>query len=189
MTNDFSQLPNNEAKVSPQKKIDKKIENKENQILIKENEKLKKENEILKKENEDLRIKLNNFNLIKNNDIKKIEENYKKLIEEKNKIIEDLKTKLQNYGIEPDNFNNSNLLEGEKIVALNFISVDQEINHVIFCKNTTEFHDIEGLLYKKYPQYSDGSNFFMFNGGPIERFKTLKDNNILGYTIMLKRME
>ena len=65
----------------------------------------------------------------------------------------------------------------------------QRINHTIICKNKTKFHEIEGLLYEKYPEYTNCENFFMFNGLTINRWKTLEDNGINGYTIMLKKIE
>ena len=152
----------------------------ENQNLRKENDLLNKENQKLREENENLKKKLADLNLIKDQEVKKIEEKYKIL-------IEDLKSKLNNNVDDSKNY--SNLLDGEKLVALNFISADKRINHTIICKNKTKFCDVEGQLYEKFPQYKDSENFFMFNENIIKKWRTLEDNEIYGYTIMLKKNE
>ena len=187
-TEDFIQQQNVEFKISPKNKFKTINEKKENEELINENQLLKQENESLKNENKKLKKELNNYNFIKDK-YNKIKEEYKKLNAEKDKIISELKAKLNNNVVEQNNYNNYNLLEGEKLVAVNFISVDQRINHTIICKNKTAFHDIEGQLYKKFPEYSDNENYFIFNGNRIKRFKTLEENNILGYTVILQKIE
>lgn len=160
-----------------------KIENKDNENLKsenlkKENEKLIKENDFLKKENAKLKKKLNELGLIKDDKIK----NLNLLLVEKMKIIEDLKSKL--------NSNSYNgLSNGEKLIIVNFNSVDQHINHCIICTNKTKFFDVESDLYKKYPKCSENENLFMFGDLEIDRWKTLEENNIDGYTIMLKRKD
>ena len=141
---------------------------------------MKNEIQILRKRNEDLKKKEDKIN----QEIKKIEEKYKISNEEKIKIINDLKSKLNR------NITQSNkLLDGEKLIALNFISVDQRINHTVICKNKTDFHIVEAQLYEKYPEYKDSDNFFMFNGNKINRWKNLEDYGIHEYTIMLKKIE
>ena len=52
-----------------------------------------------------------------------------------------------------------------------------------------KFHDVEGQLYEKFPEYESDQNFFMFNGNRINRWRTLEDNGIYGYTIMLQKIE
>ena len=141
---------------------------------------MRNENQKLRKENENLKKKLAEFNLIKEQEVKKIEEKYKIL-------IDDLKSKLSSNVAESKN--HGNLLNGEKIVALNFISVDQGINHTIICKNKLKFYDVEGQLYEKFPEYENDKNFFIFNGDRINRCGTLEDNGIYAYTIMLKKID
>ena len=130
----------------------------------------------MEEENESLKKKLAVLNLSKGQKVKNIEEKYKILI--KGKIVDDFKSKLSN-----------NLLDGEKLVALNFISDNQDINHAIICKNKMKFLDVEGQLYEKFPEYRDSENIFMFNGKTINRGKTLEDNGIYAYTIMLQKIE
>ena len=158
----------------------------ENENLNKENKLLKSENQILKKENQNLKYKLDNLNLIKNEEIKKLNEKFKLLNEEKMKIIENLNSKLNSNVVESKNYNG--LPHGEKLIALNFISVDKHINHNVICKNKTKFFELEKELYGKYPEYSN-ENFFIFNGLKINKWKTLEENGINGYTITLKTID
>jgi len=59
-----------------------------------------------------------------------------------------------------------------------FISPNQKIHHSIICKKTDQFTKIETQLYKEYPDYRDLENYFVVNGQKINKYKTLKDNNI-----------
>ena len=158
--------------------------NEENQNLKKQNDSLNKENQKLGKENKNLKEKLADLNIIKNK-VKKIEEKYKILIE--GSMIDDLKSKLNIDVVETQNY--GKLLDGEKLVTLNIISVDGVIHHSIICKNKTKFNDVESQLYEKFPQYRDSEKFFLFNGDVIDRSETLEGNEIHGYTIMLKKIE
>ena len=163
--------------------------NKENKSIGIENEKIKNENQmlknqinLLKKEIDNLKIKLDKLNLIKDEEIIKSDEKYKKLNDGKMKIADELISKMKSNIVE---INNNTLLDGEKLIAINFKSVDQRINHTIICKNLTGFYEIEKELYTKYPDYAENDNYFMFNGSKINRWKTLEENNIRAYTIML----
>ena len=145
---------------------------------------LKNENQKLRNENENLMKKLVKLNLIRDTENKNIEEKYDKLNEEQKKIIDNLKSTLNSNITDP-----KNLLDGEKLIAINFISIDQRINHYVICNNKTKFHEVESQLYEKYPEYTGSENFFVFNGIKIDRWKTLEENSIHGYTIMLKKIE
>ena len=68
--------------------------------------------------------------------------------------------------------------EGEKLISINFISVNQDINFNIISKNTEKFSKIENILYDKYPKYVESENYFLVNGNRINKYKTLKDNEI-----------
>ena len=157
----------------------------ENKKLREEKDSLKKENQKLREENDNLKKKLADLILTKDQETKNIEEKYQKLIE--GNTVAEFKSNLSSNVMESKNY--SNLLNGEKLVALNFISVDQRVNHTIICKNITKFHDIEGQLYEKFPEYEDGENFFLFNENRINRWRSLEDNGIHGYTIMLKKLK
>lgn len=149
---------------------------------------LKNEIQVLKNERDDLKLKLDKFNIVKDSEIKLLEAKYQKLIDGKMKIIDDLILKMNVNVITPDNKNNI-LSSGEKLIAVNFISFDQRINHTIICKNKTEFHEIEKELYIKYPEYTENDNYFTFGDLKINRWKTLEENSIYGYTIMLNKTE
>ena len=159
----------------------------ENEILKKENESIKNENKILKKRNEDLQIKFDELNLIKDEEIKKLNEKYEILKEEKKNIIANLMLKLNKIAAE---FRKSNGLSNrEKLIAINFISTDKNINHSIICKNKTKFFDIESELYRKYPECRENENFYTLNGFKINKWKTLEENGINGYIIKLNKKD
>ena len=59
-----------------------------------------------------------------------------------------------------------------------FKSNDQNIDYCLSCKTSTIFAQIEDKLYEEYPEYKGNDNYFMINGKRIERFKTIKENQI-----------
>ena len=148
---------------------------------------LKNKIEKLTKERDNLKAKIDESNIVKD-EIKKIVEKYKNLIDEKKKIINDLISKM-NSNFVGSNINNNILSYGEKLIAVNFVSLDQHINHSIICKNKTKFNYIECKLYDKYKEYKENDNYFMFNGKQINRWKTLEENGINGYTIILNKID
>ena len=153
-------------------------------MLKQQNKLLNEENKLLKKEKENLITKLDSF-ISNDQQIVKIEEKYKILIDEKIKIIDDLKSILNRNVPESKNYN---LLDGEKLIAINFKSVDNRINHSIICKNQTKFYEIENQLYKKYPEYAGSENCFMYNGKRINRSINLEDIGINGYIINFEKI-
>ena len=148
---------------------------------------MKNQIQILSKERDNLKMILNNLNLIKDEGIKKLDEKYKKLSDEKMKILDDLMSKTNINNVRP--LNNNELSNGEKLIAINFVSVDQSINHTIFCKNNTKFYEIEKELYEKFPVYAGDNNCLMFNNLKLDRWKTLEENNINSYTIVLNKID
>ena len=93
-----------------------------------------------------------------------------KIILQKDKEINDLKIKLSRFPFE--------LNEGEKLMTINFISVNQEINYSIICKNTQRFNEIENKLYDVYPKYSENENYFIVRGQRVIKNKTIEENHI-----------
>ena len=172
-----------------------------------ENSKLKKENEQLSQLVEQLKQKLNNKdnevnNLIKENH--KLNSEKINIIDNKNKIIYN-NSKTQEKPIndlnlielykdlrERDNeirqLNKKlneiksrypfDLLEGEELMSIIFISSDENIHFSIICKNTDPFTKIEGILYKRYPEYRNSHNYFIVNNYRVSKYNTLKENNI-----------
>ena len=149
---------------------------------------LKNEIQILGKERDNLKIILDKLDLIKDEGIKKLDEKYKKLNEERNKILDDLMSKTNNNTFKSC-INNNELINGEKLTAINFTSDDKSINHTIICKNTAKFYEVEKELYSKYPEFEEENNSLNFNGLKIDRWKTLEENNIIGCTIMLNKID
>ena len=144
-------------------KLDKKL--KELEKIIKDKDiLLNKEKNLTKNLNEKINQLKNNSN--DNNSIEKRLELMEKL-EKKENEIKEIKSR---YPFE--------LLEGEKIMSVIFISVDQKIHYSIICKNTDKFSKIENLLYEKYPEYLESENFFLVNGNKVNRFKKLEENGI-----------
>ena len=169
--------------------------NKQNKDLKIENDNLKNENlllkneiQMLKKERGDFKLKLDKLSSIKDEEIKKFNEKYKKLIDDKKKIIDDLILKMKS-DVVGQKINMNSLSYGEKYIAINFVSVDQRINHTIICKNKTNFQNIEKELYLKYPEYIKNYNYLMLNGLSINRRKNLEQNGINGYTIILNKID
>ena len=127
------------------------------------------------------------LNSINKKRIDELEEKIRILNEENMNINNSLNSKLNSNVTEIKNYNE--LSYGEKLIAVNFISVDQRINHSIICKNKTYFYEIESSLYKKYPEYKKDDNYFMFNGLKINRWDTLEENGINGYNIILNKID
>ena len=96
-----------------------------------------------------------------------------KLLEEKNSEINNLRNNL---------INNNNIITsinpGEKIFAVSFTSINQDIHRAMACKNTDTFARIEEKIYNEYPKYKDYNTYLTVNGNTIKRFKTFDENKI-----------
>ena len=141
----------------------------------------------MKKKNKELLNELNNErkkieelkNKIKllensssNENINKIKE-LQQLVNFQNNELNELKSKL----IKDDSL--EVYKKGEKIVAINFESLDQVIKYPIACKNTDIMVRLEEKLYNEYPKYKDYNTFLTINGKIIKRFKNLDENEIM----------
>ena len=123
----------------------------------------------------------NNYNFINVN--KELQQLYVKL-DEKEKEIEHLNNQLLG-SIKYDDIKN-----GEKLIAVNFISGDQRIEYPIICKTSSLFAEVESTLYKKYPEYGvdfGDDNLFLANGEKVRRIRTMADNGFPAYTITLMK--
>ena len=83
-----------------------------------------------------------------------------------------MKTQLQNLG------KNQKLVDFNKIMVVNFISMDQKIDCGIKCLETDTFAEVEEKLYQKYNEYRDTNNNFISNGKLVLRFKKICENGI-----------
>ena len=146
---------------------------------------------LLEKQNKEYKIKINNLEKY----IKELEMKLK----EKDKIINEERIKNNNLQKEITNLKNiSNFnskikeleneiklfktyyhfSEGEKLILIKFVSVNQDINFEIIAKNTEIFSKIEHILYEKYPKYIESENYFLVHGSKLNRHKSLKENKI-----------
>ena len=165
-----------------------------NNNIKNENQKLKDELNNCKKENEKLKIEINklktenaklnndliksqkiisnfisqNNNIGNNNNIKNLND----LIKMKDNLINDLMLQLQN------NSGNNKLVNFDKIMIVNFFSLDQKINCGIKCIETETFAEVEEKLYQKYGEYRETNNKFVAKGKIVLRFKKLCENDI-----------
>ena len=161
---------NNNQNLSQRVKDLEKIINIKGEQNLKEksNYNLNNEDKILINE---LNEKLKNLNNNLNND---------KL----NELLEEIRIKdkiISNYPVQ--------LSEGEKLLSVIFISLDQKVHYSIICKNTDKFSKIENMLYDEYPEYSESENHFLVNGKKVNKYKSLEYNKIKNNDIiMLKNM-
>ena len=135
---------------------------------MRNNDDLKQANKIIAEQNstiKELQNKLNAYSNIVNNFINEINN-----ISQKDVKLNNLKSQLNN--------NNSNNVNLDDIVCVNFISSDKKVHYAISCMKTNTFAEIEEKLYKQYPQYRETNNNFMANGKQVIRFKTIEENNI-----------
>ena len=152
----------------------KKINKKLLEELNKEKLKVKELNDKVKKLNDKLKICENS----NNENIKKIKE-MEKIIKSKNLEINKLKSNNDKNKI-------TNIEKGEKIIAIFFTSIHEEIHRPISCKSTDTFIKIEEKIYKEYPKYKDYNTYLTINGNVINRYKTLEENGIQdGNTIIV----
>jgi len=189
--------------IKPQNEIYKnKIDELENKIKNLESEIKEKDNKINEYNNiKELKNVSNNNNYINKireleNKINELENKIKTLeliIKEKdNKINEYNKmqefknlsndnnyiNKIKELEKEIEKYKNYCLLPGEKLITINFISIDQTISFSTFAKKTDNFAKLEISLYEYYPQYKETENYFLVNGKKVNKIKTLEDNKI-----------
>ena len=182
--NNFIKTFNNQL-ISKTSIINKLKNNNENNKII---------NITLEEENEKYKIKINQLEkYIKELELK-LKERDKIINEEKikndylNKQIKELKD-ISNINSKINNIKELeneiklfksyyNFCEGEKLISIKFVSVNQDINFDIIAKNTEKFTNIESKLYEKYPKYIDLENFFLAHGNKISKHRSLKENKI-----------
>ena len=175
-----------------------KIKELEQEILIEKNNNIKlseKINELEKiinikkenylKENKNIITFNEDKNLINdlNEKLKNLNNNLNK--DKLNLLYEEIRIKdkiISNYPVQ--------LLEGEKLLSVIFVSSDQKIHYSCICKNTDKFNKIENILYEVYPEYMESENHFFSNGNKINKYKSLDFNKIKNSDIiMLQKIE
>ena len=101
---------------------------------------------------------------------------------------------------EPDTINTCNIASDsnindstrimETIMAVNFVSLNQNINYPMACRKTDIFEKIEEKLYCEFPELKSKKISFMANGKVVDKSSTFEENKIKnGNTIMINEME
>ena len=118
-------------------------------------------------------------NFYDSQNIKKDKDNSNKdnIINELNNEISKLKEKLSRYPFD--------LSIGEKLISVNFISLDQNMYYSLICKNTEKFIELEKKIYNEFPEYSKTNNYFMINGNRVNNEQTLDENKIRNNDIII----
>ena len=88
-------------------------------------------------------------------------------------IINQKEQELQNI-----NSQNRQYIDINKIMTVNFISMDQKLHFAVPCIDINTFAEVEEKLYKQFPEYRETNNSFLANGQQVLRFKTIRQNNI-----------
>ena len=179
-------------KIKDDNSTSNKILNKDinsNEELIKQlNEEKNKNKKLLEELNNERKKVIELTNKIKlleenNNNIKRINE-LEKLINEKDKELKNLKSKIEKNDLV------TMINPGEKVMAVNFISSENDINCPMPCKNTTLVSRLEEKLYNDYPRYKDFPTYLTVNGTIVSRFKTLEENGIKnGNSILVNKYD
>ena len=87
------------------------------------------------------------------------------------------------------NINSSTKLM-ETIIAINFISLNYNINYPMACRKTDIFANIEEKLYREFPSLKSKKIYFMANGNIVNRSSTFEQNKIKnGNTILINEIE
>ena len=174
-----------------------KEDGKYNDLLNQLNEERNKNKKLLeelsneKRKVKELNDKIKKYENNNNENIKK----YENLNNENQKKIKELEEIIKSKDLEINNLRSNNneittIKAGERIMALFFTSVNQDIHRPISCKNTDTFVKIEEKVYMEYPQYKDYNTYLTVNGNVIKRFKTLEENGIKdGNTILVNIYE
>ena len=75
--------------------------------------------------------------------------------------------------------------EGDKIISVGFLSIDQKIHYNRAYRDSEILAKVEEDLYNEYPELKDRDTYLLLNGNKIKRFKSLKENNIKNGDIIL----
>lgn len=105
------------------------------------------------------------------------------LIESLNKKIKEMEEEIKLLILKLKNKNQN--INRNQIMCINFTSNDQKINYAIPCIDTDIFAEVEERLYREFTEYRETNNCFLVNGRQILRFKTVAENKIAGFPVLL----
>ena len=162
MNNKINQLVQEKTKLENElTEVKTKIQNKENEMNIKINQ-LEQENKNLDNKLKDEKTRIQNL-------LEKIN-NFK---------TKNTETKIENFYLKAIYNNNSIIKQGEKIIGISFVPVDQSFMRPISCKNTDTLASLEEKIYNEYPQYKEYNTYLTVNGKSVKRYKTIEENGII----------
>ena len=88
------------------------------------------------------------------------------------------------------NPNNTDTTIMETIIAVNFVSLNQNITYPMACRKTDIFAKIEEKLYREFPSLKSKKIYFLANGNKINKSLTIEQNKIKnGNTILINEIE
>ena len=122
-------------------------------------------------------LSLNNNNTNLNNEINKLRKQNEILFNQisiKDNEIKNMKLKLEN------NYLSQSKVSKKDFMVINFVTGDGKImNCGIGCLPDETFAEVEEKLYKIYDEYRNtNSNYFLYGGRTILRFKKIRENKI-----------
>ena len=132
-----------------------------------------------KEKNADLKNIIDKL-LVNNNQIN----NIIKSVNQFENLSKDLKDKFGKINPLDQAFNN------EKMIVINFVSVDQKINCPIICKTTSKFINVMQDFLERYPEYSENDCedlTFLGNGNKMVKMNSMEKNGFSGYSILVQK--
>ena len=77
-----------------------------------------------------------------------------------------------------------------EIIAINFVSLNHNINYPMACRKTDIFAKIEKKLYNEFPELKTKKLYFIVSGNIVNKSYTFEQNKIKsGDTILINEME
>ena len=170
-------------KLNKEKEKYKQLEQKYNQLYanhqncINNINQLQSELNRYKNQLSNVNLSLNNNNTNLNNEINKLRKQNEILFNQisiKDNEINNLKLKIEN------NYVSQSKVSKKDFMVINFVTGDGKImNCGIGCLPDETFAEVEEKLYKIYDEYRNtNSNYFLYGGRTILRFKKIRENKI-----------
>ena len=170
-------------KLNKEKEKYKQLEQKYNQLFLNHQNCINNINQLqselnrYKNQLSNVNLSLNNNNTNLNNEINKLKKQNEILFNQisiKDNEINNMKLKLDN------NYVSQSKVSKKDFMVINFVTGDGKImNCGIGCLPDETFAEVEEKLYKIYDEYRNtNSNYFLYGGRTILRFKKIRENKI-----------
>ena len=179
----INQINDLKSKLNNEKEKYKQLEQKYNQLFTDHQNCINKINQLqselnrYKNQLSNVNLSLNNNNINLNNEINKLRKQNEILFNQisiKDNEINNMKLKLEN------NYVSQSKVSKKDFMVINFVTGDGKImNCGIGCLPDETFAEVEEKLYKIYDEYRNtNSNYFLYGGKQILRFKKIRENKI-----------